>query len=90
MSGGLFLRCDILFYMSVTRFPISKANSTGIYSAIFAMYIQHIQYHASGSINQYDKRKIILLFAICALYILSIVTIILDLTGMGILLVSKN
>ena len=84
MSGGLFLRCDILFYI----FPNPKAYSTGIYSAIFAVYIQNTQYH--GSINQSDKRKITLFFAICALYILSIVTIILDLAGMGILLVSKN
>ena len=73
--------------MSGYVLPLPKAAhySTGIYSAIFIMYIQ---YHASK--NRSDKRKTILFFAICALYILSIVTIILDFAGVGIFLVSKE
>jgi hypothetical protein len=35
-------------------------------------------------------RKTILFFAICALYVLSIITIVLDLVGVDILLVSKK
>ena len=80
---AFFFGAIFFFILQVLR-PPSLFRSTGIYSAIFIMYIQ---YHSSE--RRSDMRKTILFFAICALYILSSVTMILDFAGVEILLVRR-
>src|ERR1700735_5350564 len=56
---------------AVQHYPIP-----GLYSGIFAMYLQH-----HGSQQSTDKAKNILFYALCVLYALSSATIIIDMLG---------
>ena len=67
---GLFLEGFFFGTISV-KFPLSssrllKHSNPGIYSGIFAMYLQH-----HGSQKNTDKVKNILFYALCVLYALS-------------------
>lgn len=59
--------------------------SPGLYSGIFALYL-----HYYASKKDASKGNDILFYALCLLYVLSVATIILDLCGFFLNLVSKN
>src|SRR5882757_6074073 len=79
----------VRFYSAViitSERALSYENSCpGLYSAIFFIYIQH---QASKELG-IDKRNV-LLYALCILYILSVVTVALDATRVMLGAVSKS
>src|SRR5271168_4460935 len=90
MSGRLFLWYDM---HSRTVWAPAKAVQyypiPGLYSGIFAMYLQYHQLKKDRT--DHSKAKTILFYALWALYILSLATISIDTTGVALgLSVSNN
>jgi hypothetical protein len=81
---GLCLEAFFYGTIPILRPVMPLISIPGIYSAIFFMYLRyHVQ---RGS----DRAKNVLFIAICVLYVLSFAIIILDMTSVGISLVSND
>jgi hypothetical protein len=74
---GIILEGFLFGEISVLQLPhpLSKRLIPGIYSGIFAM---HVQYHASKEGDNINIQQKIVFYALCVLYVLSVVVNALD------------
>ena len=90
MSGRILLRYDTTTCHTTVIPQVAKAVQhypiPGLYSGIFAMYLQN----RYGSKKDPNKGNSIVFYALCLLYVLSVVMTILNLAIVVIQAVSKN